>query len=353
MSVPRIADLIHDPSWLLHRIDVERDRLLFVPTTQRLLRHASFLDGRTAIDAGAPVEVPIEAALETDLEPPAAPDRFIFHVSFCGSTLLARMLDRPGAAMVLREPHCLVDLADWKAALDRRCRGDSRFEPLLRLACATLRTPWAAGEPVVVKPSNWVNNLLGPLCTGPSAMRPLFVTMPPRAFLRAVFRGGRDRIGFTARAAGHFASGDAAAGTLLGAAVRGAPEPLGQAANLVLLAYHLQLRRFRAAADAGGATPHFLTIDAIEQTPLAAATQAAAALGLDIADDQLAAGADWLAARDAKRPGEPYSAAEHRRADAMQEEAHGALFDAAFAWAEDYFVLDPVGEAEAAARRAG
>jgi hypothetical protein len=352
MSVPRIADLIHDPFWLLHRVDIEGGRLLFLPTTQSKLRHASFLDGRTPIEAGAPVAVPIEDALDEGFDRPAGPDRFVFHVSFCGSTLLARILDRPGRVMVLREPHCLVDLADWKAALDRACRRDERFEALLRLACASLRARWAPDEPVVVKPSNWANTLVGPLCAENSGIRPLFVTMAPRAFLRAVFRGGRNRLAFTARVARHLASGDAGAETLVAAAVRGAPEPLGQVANLVLVAYALQLRRFRAAADS--VPEPFVAFSQIEHAPLAAACAAADALDLDLGADALAAGVALNAGRDAKQPGAVYQAAEHRLADERSEDQYGGLFDAALAWADDYLPrLAPSDAGEGFARRAG
>ena len=330
----RIVELIRSPHWLLHEIDVAARRLTFIPVARSMLARASFLDGRRPLAEGAAVSCTIDEALAAAAEArPPGPDRFIFHMSFCGSTLVARILDRPAKAFVLREPNVLVDLADWKEAQARAGRADPRFAPMAALALASLRARWRPDEPVLVKPSNWVNNILPELCAGDA--RAACIQIEPRPFLRAVFRGGRERMAFTARLAAHLAAGSACDEALLAAAIGAGPDPLGRIAYLALLALHFQRRRFHAALP--GHVP--IGFDMISQRPIAAALAVTEAVALDLSWDDVADGVARNLGLDAKQPGLAYSAQEHARADAESEHAHGARFDRAMMWAAD--LLDP------------
>jgi hypothetical protein len=357
MRVCKTADLLYDPGFLLHQLDVPGDRLIFLPTTRGLLERASFLDGRTEIASGPAVACNLSRALEAADESRFAPDRFIFHVSFCGSTRLARILDRPGKVLALREPNVLVELANWKAALDSRSAQDMRLARLARLACASLRARWQPEEAIVVKPSNWVNNLLPELCHPGRDLRPLFVVSSRRSFLRAVFRGGRDRLAFTARAAAHLATARSSHQALLNAALRAASDPLGRAAHLAAFAHWLQHRQFRRAKLAGGwGSDHVVTFDRIEQFPRAAAATASAALDLDLSAEDLAEGVARNTGRHAKQPDAAYSAEERFEADRKIDRVHGAVIEAALAWARDFLPEDDQtleGAEAAPARRAG
>jgi len=330
----RIANLIGSPSWLLHEIDAAGGRLIFLPVARATLARAAFLDGRCPLAEGGAATCTIDEALAAAAEAgPPGPDRFVFHMSFCGSTLIARILDRPAKALVLREPNILVGLADWKAAQARAGRADPRFAPMVALALASLRARWRPDEPVLIKPSNWVNNLLPELCAGDA--RAACIQIEPRPFLRAVFRGGRERMAFIARLVAHLAAGSACDEALLGAAIRSAPDPLGRIACLSLLALHLQRRRFRAAFP--GHVP--VGFDMISQRPIAAAIAVAEAVALDLTYDEVADGVARNLGLDAKQPGLAYSVQEHVRADAETEHVHGARFDDAMIWAAD--LLDP------------
>ncbi len=330
----RIAELLRSPSWLLHRIDVAAGRLIFLPVARSTLASASFLDGRRPLAEGAAASCTIDEALAAAAEAgPPGPDRFLFHMSFCGSSLLARILDRPARAFVLREPNALVDLADWKAAQEREGRADARFAPIVALTCASLRARWRRDEPVLIKPSNWVNNILPELLARDA--RAACIQIEPRPFLRAVFRGGRERMAFTARLAAHLAAGSACDQALLAAAIRASADPLGQMAHLALLVLHLQRRRFRAALP--GHVP--IGFDMISHSPIAAALAAAEAAAIDLSWEEVAAGVARNIGIDAKQPGMAYSVQDHVRADAEGEHLHGHYFDAAMNWAAD--LLDP------------
>ncbi len=337
------SELLLDPNYLAHRIDIGGNRLIFLPTTRRLISRASFLDGRTAIATGPEVACRLDEALQAAETPAfeeaenAAPDRFIFHVAFCGSTRLARILDRPGRVLALREPNLLVELADWKAALDRRSGEDPRLAALVRLTCVSLRSRWQPEEAVIVKPSNWVNNLLPELCLCGRRIRPVFVTSDRRAFLLAVFRGGRERLAFAARVASHLASGNRSRQALLAAAIGAASEPLGQAAHIAAFAHWLQIRQFHDTLLAGGwGSEHVVTFDAIERAPHRAGSAAAEALGVDLSAGEVAQGVARNAGRNAKLPGADYSSEAQQEADRTVHRLYGAQIEAAIAWARDF-----------------
>lgn len=325
-------ELLGAPDRLLQEIDLDAGRLRFLPVDRERLARANFLDGRTDIAAGAPIGIGIADALAARLEPPAEPDRYIFHVSFCGSTLLTRLLEAPGKVFALREPHCLVTLADGKAK--HAPEGGGTIAPLADFARAALRARWAPGEAILVKPSNWANNLLPELTADPRAIRPLFVGIGPRAFLRAVFRGNRERLAFTLRAAQHLATTRAAYRAFVAEAAGGSGEPLERAARLVLVALHIQLLDFRAAMAAGGwRDERLLRYEEIAANPLAAATRASTALGLGLTAHELVQAIARNASRNAKIDGRAFEPAQQDDVNDAVEQGNGRHFDAALAWA--------------------
>lgn len=318
---PDIQTLLTDPSWFPHRLDWERGTITFVPTKAARLRALSFIDGRDDFSTGASVEAPVDALLAAA---PCLPDsaRYIFHISFCGSTLLATLLDQPGRVLALREPNILVDLANWHVTLGKQGSDDTAFTSTLRLAQSLLHRESAQGEAVLVKPSNWVNNLV-PRLSGPAA-RAVTIGMDARAFILALFRGGRDRLAFNARAVSHIAMGDPVAETLVRRAIAGGGDPLDIMARLGALSHHVQSDLLRRCARKGSLRLDFAEITA---DPADAALRAADALGLpcsDIAPEHVT--------MNAKERGRDFSASARREADAVVEAAHGVRADAALEW---------------------
>ena len=168
-------------------------------------------------------------------------------MAFCGSTQLAQLLNASGAATVLKEPQALVDLADWKRALvEQQLDGDRQFKLALGASAALLWRNWDGFPPTVVKPSNWANNLLPDLLSINGA-KAVVLTIEPRLFLRAIFRGGRDRMAFIARAASHLASATRQ-GAIVREAIVSTEDPLGRVARLALVAHGIQHAMFDAAA---------------------------------------------------------------------------------------------------------
>jgi hypothetical protein len=139
-----------DPGLFLHDVDPNIGRAGFVRTDRTVLSAEPFLDHRwrapEAVDAVLPL-----AALPAGGEPPAI--NFIWHTSFCASTLLAACLDAPGLDLALKEPRVLVLLAAMKRS--------GRLDPgLARAVFGLLGRRFDAHEQILVKPSNGANTLI-------------------------------------------------------------------------------------------------------------------------------------------------------------------------------------------------
>ncbi|WP_133364658.1 hypothetical protein [Qipengyuania sediminis] len=312
----------------LHRLDGVQGEAAIAVTDRGRLRASSFLDGRERFwrsQAVLPLQLNGQGAY------PAR--RFIFHVGFCGSTLLARLIDHPGHVLVLKEPQCLADIAGQRAAL---VAGEG-VAPIGALIDHALGSLGAVGEPelaIVVKPTNWVNSLLDDLCAPGRIDHALFVSMDIRAYLGAVFRGGRDRLAFCTRLAGEIAPALAGGPALLAKAAGSEGDPLDRAARIVALLHAMQETLFDRAI-AANAWPSAVRIDFahLTQHPAAVLRRARRLLGLGVGgeDDERAFA---LMSRHTKDPASPFEPSERLRQDREIEQHHAARFDAALEWLE-------------------
>lgn len=320
---PGQGEVARNPDWFLDRVDAVEERATFVRSNRERLAATLFLDGRTPFATGPTQSIELAALGGAH----AAPARFIFHMSFCGSTQLSHLVGESGAGVVLKEPQALVDLADWQRALAERGIDDPRFDPALRNCVGLLSRGWPDSPPTLIKPSNWANTLI-PALAGPN--KAVLVTIDRRSFLRAVFRGGRDRLAFTARAASHFAAA-AGDGPRLAQAIAGTDDALDQMARLVLLTHDLQQRLFdRADFAAVVRIDHRL----ISEDPRAALDRACDALDLPCPGASAAVAIERLRTRDAKNPGRLFAVREQVAEDDIVEQHHSERFDRALAWAD-------------------
>ncbi|WP_374407612.1 hypothetical protein [Pelagerythrobacter sp.] len=312
----------------LHRLDsVERETIV-VATDRSRLAGASFLDGRETFwrdQAFRPLDLTRRSARKAT--------RFVFHVGFAGSTLLARLLDRPGHVVALKEPQCLADIAGQRELIAAG-RAAAPLGPLLDYALAELGSVRDDDVTVVVKPTNWVNSLLPELCAPGRVTRAVFVSMKRRHFLGATFRGGNQRLAFCARLAAQIApvvpDGDA----LLRSAVAGGGDTLDQMARLMALLHWFQESLFDAAiARNGWPVDTRIDFEKIVADPEAAVRRARECLDLPPlpgAPERAAI----LMKRHTKDPSSAFRPAKRAREDQAVEEHHGARFDAALDWLE-------------------
>jgi len=323
-----------EPKPFLHSIDLEAERAVVFKTNRKLLSEASFVDGRSDIALGAPESVKL-----TDLVSEPAPemrDRYIFNVAFCGSTLLSRLIDVPGRSLVLKEPKCLTDLAAWKTVNVRKGRPLDLLAPALRLARNALRRPFAAGEAVTVKAACWVNGLLDDFADRSDKLLPVFVVIDRPGFLRAVLRGGPERMTHTSQLAWHMASGDADREAMLKGAVESASDDTGRAANLAMVAHHLQLESFKRAMQRGGwDDDRVVDFELISQQPSQAAMKACRALDIGLHFEEREMSVEENGGKHSKQPQISFSAEKLKRVDRSILALHAKPFDSALNWAEN------------------
>lgn len=177
------STLLADPEWLAHRYVESGDAFRFARVPRADHAGAAFLTDDYIGSHPVGGDVPAADCL-------ALPDNgtlhFLFHSAFCGSTLLTRALDRPGAAMGLSEPVVLNDVVGF-----RRRGGDPRA--VARIADAATRLlgrAFGSGEAVVVKPSNVINPLAALLMALRPQARALFLFAPLDTFLTSVANKG-------------------------------------------------------------------------------------------------------------------------------------------------------------------
>lgn len=321
---------------LLHRLSLANAEAEVVPASADDLRSASFIDGRIDFSCGPLRRLALQTLLDSE-SIPAPPTRFLFHVGFCGSTLLARLLDHPGSSLVLREPNCLADLANQRAAADRNGETFVGFDQVLAAVARHLARPWNDGETVIVKPSNWVNNLLpSPIAAAP--LHPLFLMTARANYLTAVFRGGPQRVAFTARAAAHLSSGGGDAAELLAAALRANQDQVDTLARIAVTTHEIQRRQFARAIEQGGwGERHLLDQAELVADPAAASRKAAAALDLDLPRQAIEANVAAWTGRHAKAPDNAYSRTREVEIGSAIVTEHGSAIEHALDWADRTF----------------
>jgi hypothetical protein len=178
--------IARDPLWLAHRYVESKDAVQFLRLSRDEHRAATFITDEHLPPGRARRELPRRDAV-TAAGPPA-PLHFVFHSAFCCSTLLARLFDRDGLAMGLKEPAILNDMVGWR----RRGAAGRDVAEATDGALRLLARPFAPGEAVIVKPSNIVNGLIRMLMALRPDSRALFLHAPLPVFLTSVAKKGLD-----------------------------------------------------------------------------------------------------------------------------------------------------------------
>ena len=175
-------------------MNVRQDELRWTQAEAAELAAATFLDHRF-VKGRAVQNISLGRALDHHRSDPRRARRasYIFHTSFSCSTLLAKCIDRSGAALALKEPGLLFDIAQHRRQSDK-ADGNPTLGNLLCLADRLLAQV-GEHQPVVIKPTNAANNLLAPLLSLPGAPQVLLLHGKLRDFLVSVAKyGTRSRL---------------------------------------------------------------------------------------------------------------------------------------------------------------
>jgi hypothetical protein len=172
-----LDDLFASPDHYLHSF--EGDAAVFMPMDRDSYHRSIFLDGRISPAVNRTMKVPAGALLPG--VPPPAATSWIFHVAHCGSTLLARALDRPDGNLVLREPLALRQLAL------------SHNAEVLALVMAMLSKRYRADAPTLIKANVPVNFVLPDIIAFDPQARAILLYCGLRDYLLAILRSDNHR----------------------------------------------------------------------------------------------------------------------------------------------------------------
>lgn len=163
-----------DARWFPVDLQVPRREYQFLPIDGDVLERSAFLDTRIEAPLSEAVPVTVDASARAAM--PAAPLGWLFHTSFCCSTLLARVLHVPPWQVVLKEPLVLRRLGDAR-------HGHWPLQDLVDSTVRLLARPWDRGGAVVVKPTHGALNVAVELLAASPDSRGLILTSSLEDFL--------------------------------------------------------------------------------------------------------------------------------------------------------------------------
>ena len=169
-----LNDLRDSPDHYLHSFD--GDDAVFVPMDRAAYHRSIFLDGRISAAGGGSMRVPV-SSLSGHLRPIS----WIFHIAHCGSTLLARALDRPDRNLVVREPAALRQV------------GVAPDVDKLNVVLAMLGKRYDPNAPTVVKANVPVNFILPQIIASDMEAQAIFLHCRLHDYLLAVLRSDGHR----------------------------------------------------------------------------------------------------------------------------------------------------------------
>lgn len=300
-------DVVHDPSWFVEDFDAAHNALAFVRADRKVVARQAFLDhrwNRAGFERHNTPLASLALQMPQAVPPPAA--NVIWHTSFCCSTLIAELLNVPGRCLALREPLVLVSMADAKRA--GRCGGPPVSPRLVDVVLRLLQRT-AVGERLVVKPSNFANNLIEDVARHAQG-RMLFLYADLESFLVSIEKGGDGLGKYVRRLFGNLMQ-DQDGPSL--------PWPVHEILlmsdlEIAALCWHLQIQQFdRAARTVGWRRVAALDCADFLADPPAVLTAIASFFDLGLSRQQITDIVDGpILKRHAKQPAYPFDAARRR-----------------------------------------
>ncbi len=165
---------LREARWFAVDLHVPRREFGFLHLDETVLESSSFLDNR--IDAPWEQARPMAADEISDGSLPIPNAAFLFHTSFCCSTLLARALHLPPYGVALKEPLLLRRLADARYS-------GWDVSDLLPVTARLLARPWHDRGAVLLKPTHVALNIAVDLANALPSARGVVVTSTLEDFL--------------------------------------------------------------------------------------------------------------------------------------------------------------------------
>lgn len=198
----RLEEIENDPYWFPDRLSPDLRTMTFVRVARRALIDSPFLDQRLLVEPRQETVIDLtrsdSAAATVRLTANTRPPAFIFHTSFCSSTLMARALQADGEILALKEPRILFEAANMLRAPETQVNQRTKRQ-IAGLILGLLNRRFDPVERIVLKPTNLANNWLPyAIATGCqvllmySELRSFLVSVlmrnePGRLFARSIF----------------------------------------------------------------------------------------------------------------------------------------------------------------------
>ncbi len=183
------------PEYFLCGLNFEERQFEFLKSSRDQLSEPAFIDGRMSLSNSiSRYRIPMEQAISWHQSNTLQkqPNNFIFHMGFCGSTLMARSLNFSGKCFSYKEPQAFIHASELHLVEDLFFHENRRS--ITSFILGQYSIPWSRGENSITKPSNWVNSMLPELISDVQNTKAVFLSIKPEDFLVAVFRGGEPRI---------------------------------------------------------------------------------------------------------------------------------------------------------------
>lgn len=304
---PAARDVVGDVCWFPEEYVPSGNTISFVRSDAATIGRQTFLDQRWNRDGRAKASLRLDA-IAAEMLPDSSPPllNFIWHTSFCCSTLVASALNVAGKNHSLKEPQMLVMVADIKRA---GALVEGRISPRLpEIALRLLARPPEQGVPVTIKPSNFANVLIGPAARH-STGKSLFLYSKLPDFLISVAKSGLQLSKYARRLFFGIVSDD-------GKPLRWPAAELFQMSDLEVaaIAWHLQMAEFqRSWKEWGPDRAALLDCDAFLADPRAALEKLDAFFGYGFGPDTIDAILTGpVFSRHAKLPQAPFSVEQRR-----------------------------------------
>jgi hypothetical protein len=262
-------------------------------------------------------------------------NRYIFHMSFCGSTLLARTCDKSKKVVSYKEPQALIDLAMLKVNKHMYFENKAMWQPLVKLVAQQLQQSWHQNEVSIIKPSNWVNSLLPDLFQNNKHSRAIFLTISPKAYLIAVLRGGKDRITFTYNLLSHLLKAYKEFSPLVDSIEKSATDVMDKVAKLTLVTHYIQDELFnRILVGSANAQCTTLTYNQLLNEPVTSIEMVSKTLGLELTDKEIAENITTTFKVHAKNESYQFDNAKGIEIDSLVENEFHTIIESAMNWHE-------------------
>ena len=310
---------LRDPAWFPVDLHVPERRLALLRLDAGVLERSIFLDTRIDAPLADATWIPFDDTVGLTVN---ARLGWLFHTSFCCSTLLARALQVPPRRVVLREPLVLRRLGDARHA-------GWPIDSFVRPTVALLSRPWSDDGGVIVKPTHAALNVGRDLLAAAPSSRAVILTSALDDFLVSNIKKTVE----TQRKIPELAERALTAGAFaqrLGAAALAPPDLLAAAA----LQWAAQRELCVDIVDSAGAA-RVRTLDASQLLDDAVAVSVAVATWLgDSSADAIAERAAEVVRRNAKAPAVAYGPSERERDARTLRDRNGPALNAALAWFE-------------------